>query len=50
MDEGKETAVSIDEAREIYRLVAVRASLLFFILNQLQHINPMYQFSLKVSD
>ncbi|XP_075982942.1 dynein beta chain, ciliary-like [Anticarsia gemmatalis] len=45
--EGKITAVKIDEARERYRRAATRASLLYFILNDLYKINPMYQFSLK---
>ncbi|XP_076000722.1 dynein axonemal heavy chain 11 isoform X3 [Genypterus blacodes] len=45
--EGKVTEVKINEAREHYRPVAVRASLLYFIMNDLNKINPMYQFSLK---
>jgi dynein heavy chain len=47
--EGKETAKKIDVAREVYRPAASRASLLYFILNELNTINPIYQFSLKVS-
>nr|XP_049704637.1 dynein beta chain, ciliary-like [Helicoverpa armigera] len=47
VEEGKITAVKIDEARERYRRAAARASLLYFILNDLYKINPMYQFSLK---
>ncbi|XP_017887523.2 dynein beta chain, ciliary-like [Ceratina calcarata] len=45
--EAKVTAVKIDEAREIYRPVAGRASLLYFVLNDLRKINMLYQFSLK---
>ncbi|CAK9799022.1 Dynein beta chain, ciliary [Anthophora plagiata] len=45
--EAKVTAVKIDEAREIYRPVAARASLLYFVLNDLSKINMLYQFSLK---
>lgn len=45
--EAKATAAKIDEAREIYRPVASRASLLYFILNDLNKINMLYQFSLK---
>ena len=41
------TSAQIDEAREIYRPAAARASLLYFILNELNTINPIYQFSLK---
>lgn len=46
--EAKITEVKINEARENYRPAAERASLLYFILNDLNKINPIYQFSLKV--
>jgi dynein heavy chain len=46
--EAKITSKQIDEAREHYRPAAARASLLYFILNDLNMINPIYQFSLKV--
>ncbi|KAL0281201.1 UNVERIFIED_CONTAM: hypothetical protein PYX00_002260 [Menopon gallinae] len=45
--EAKVTSAKIDEAREHYRPAAARASLLYFILNDLNTINPIYQFSLK---
>ncbi|XP_043280985.1 dynein beta chain, ciliary-like [Venturia canescens] len=45
--EAKITAAKIDEARELYRPAASRASLLYFILNDLNKINMLYQFSLK---
>ncbi|XP_052121255.1 dynein beta chain, ciliary-like [Frankliniella occidentalis] len=45
--EAKITSAKIDEAREHYRPAAARASLLYFILNELNTINPIYQFSLK---
>ncbi|XP_041939413.1 dynein heavy chain 9, axonemal [Alosa sapidissima] len=45
--EAKVTEVKINEAREHYRLAATRASLLYFIMNDLNKIHPMYQFSLK---
>ena len=35
------------QARELYRSSAARASVLYFILNDLNRINPMYQFSVK---
>ena len=47
--EAKITEVKINEARELYRPAAARASLLYFILNDLNKISLMYQFSLKVS-
>ncbi|CAH0405196.1 unnamed protein product [Chilo suppressalis] len=45
--EAKITSQQIDKAREFYRPAAARASLLYFILNDLNTINPIYQFSLK---
>lgn len=47
--EAKITEVEINNARENYRMAATRASLLYFVMNDLYKINPMYQFSLKVS-
>ena len=45
--EAKKTSYEIDKARELYRPAAARASVLYFILNDMNKINPMYQFSLK---
>ena len=39
--------MEISSARENYREAAARAAVLYFILNDLHKINPMYQFSLK---
>lgn len=50
VEQAKITEVQINEAREHYRPAAARASLLYFILNELFRINPMYQFSLKVTN
>lgn len=47
VEEAKSTSVKIDEAREQYRPCAARASLLYFILNDLNRINAIYQFSLE---
>ncbi|KAG5856708.1 hypothetical protein ANANG_G00010770 [Anguilla anguilla] len=47
VDEAKENETKINEARELYRPAAQRASLLYFIICDLRNINPMYQFSLK---
>lgn len=41
------TEAQIDEARESYRPVAYRASLLFFCIIDLATIDPMYQYSLQ---
>ncbi|XP_075210256.1 dynein heavy chain 2, axonemal kl-2 [Lycorma delicatula] len=38
--------VEIDSAREGYRESASRSSVLFFVLNDMSQIDPMYQFSL----
>lgn len=46
-DESRQSAALLDEAREKYRPVATRASILYFVLNDLCKINRMYQFSLK---
>ncbi|KAI4877932.1 hypothetical protein NFI96_006510, partial [Prochilodus magdalenae] len=45
--EAKENELKINAARELYRPVAQRAALLYFIIKDLHHINPMYQYSLK---
>lgn len=45
--EAKITEAEINIAREHYRLVASRAALIYFIMNDLNRIHPMYQFSLK---
>ena len=42
------TETKLNEAREHYRPAAARASLLYFTMNDLHAIHPMYQFSLKV--
>ncbi|NXC72870.1 DYH9 protein, partial [Anhinga anhinga] len=47
VQESKVTEAKINEAREHYRPAAVRASLLYFTMNDLHAIHPMYQFSLK---
>ena len=48
VEQAKTTEEQINKARENYRPAAARASLLYFILNDLYKINPLYQFSLKV--
>jgi dynein heavy chain len=44
---AKITEVEIDEARESYRPVAYRASVLFFCIVELPKLDPMYAFSLQ---
>ncbi|XP_052104325.1 dynein axonemal heavy chain 2-like isoform X7 [Mytilus californianus] len=43
---SEQNEVKIDAAREGYRPSAERASILFFVLNDMGRIDPMYQFSL----
>jgi len=43
---GKETEIGINQAREVYRIVATEASLLYFVMLQLAGVNHMYQYSL----
>ena len=45
--EAKITEKKINETREIYRPVATRSSLLYFLLNDMNQMHPMYQFSLN---
>lgn len=43
---AEETEVRIDTARESYRSAAVRASIAYFVLNDMSRVDPMYQYSL----
>ncbi|KAJ1334726.1 hypothetical protein BSLG_007881 [Batrachochytrium salamandrivorans] len=47
VEEAKRTEKKINETRELYRPVAARSSLLYFLLNDLWQIHPMYQYSLN---
>ncbi|GIQ83503.1 dynein heavy chain, partial [Kipferlia bialata] len=44
---AEETEKMIDVTRSGYKPVAVRASCLFFVLNDMQLVDPMYQYSLQ---
>ena len=44
---AKITALEIDSAREYYRVVAKRGSVLYFVIAELAMIDPMYQYSLE---
>lgn len=47
IEEIRTTSISIDEVRSKYKPVAERGVILYFILNNLNKINSIYQFSLK---
>uniref|UniRef100_A0A8D2N8R8 Dynein axonemal heavy chain 17 n=1 Tax=Zonotrichia albicollis TaxID=44394 RepID=A0A8D2N8R8_ZONAL len=47
VQEFKVTEGRINEAREQYRPAACRAAMLYFTMNELHNVHPMYQFSLK---
>ncbi|KAI8909816.1 dynein heavy chain and region D6 of dynein motor-domain-containing protein [Gorgonomyces haynaldii] len=47
LKEAEETEIQINNAREKYRPVALRGSVLYFVIADLAEIDPMYQFSLK---
>ncbi len=42
---AEETAKKIEAASQLYRPCSVRASVLYFVLNDLSTIDPMYQVS-----
>lgn len=45
--EAEKFSRQIDLTRELYRPTAIRACIIYFIMNDLSKIHPMYQFSLK---
>ena len=47
LESSEQTMKKIDEAREGFRPCGKQASILFFVLSDLNKIDPMYQFSLK---
>ncbi|KAJ8245285.1 hypothetical protein GJAV_G00269100 [Gymnothorax javanicus] len=47
LEEAESTELMIDAAREKYRAVATRGSIMYFVIASLSEIDPMYQFSLK---
>jgi dynein heavy chain len=46
MDQSKLVEVEINETRNLYAIVAVRGSILYFVVADLGGIDPMYQNSL----
>lgn len=47
MIEAEQTAKMINENRENYRTVAIRGSVLYFVIAEIGLINAMYQYSLE---
>ncbi len=47
LSEAEQTELQISTARERYRRVAVRGSVMYFVVAVLADIDPMYQYSLK---
>lgn len=47
LESSEQTMKKIDEAREAFRPCGKQASILFFVLSDLNKIDPMYQFSLS---
>ncbi|KAG7255732.1 hypothetical protein CRUP_020739, partial [Coryphaenoides rupestris] len=47
LEKAETTEQKINAARERYRPVATRGSLMYFVIASLSEIDPMYQFSLK---
>ncbi|TDH16419.1 hypothetical protein EPR50_G00020980 [Perca flavescens] len=47
LEEAEATEIMINAARERYRPVATRGSVMYFVIASLSEIDPMYQFSLK---
>ena len=47
LSEAEVTEEKINTAREKYRSVATRGSVLYFVVASMGEVDPMYQFSLK---
>ena len=47
MEAAVVTKQEIDEARECYRTVATRGSIIYFVIADMAQIDPMYQYSLQ---
>eukprot|EP00983_Pelagomonas_calceolata_P047473 1140658-Pelagomonas_calceolata.AAC.2 len=47
MRDAEDTERAINTAREVYRTVPVRGSILYFVIADLAGIDPMYQYSLS---
>ena len=47
LKEAESTEIMINIAREKYRPIATRGSVMYFVIASLSEIDPMYQYSLK---
>uniref|UniRef100_A0A182NEB2 Dynein heavy chain tail domain-containing protein n=1 Tax=Anopheles dirus TaxID=7168 RepID=A0A182NEB2_9DIPT len=47
LQQAEQTRLAIGNAREIYRSCAVRSALLFQVIGDLHHFNPLYRYSLE---
>ena len=47
IEQSKVTSEEIDRAREEYRSIAKRGSVIYFVISDLSFIDPMYQYSLE---
>ena len=47
LEEAEQTEQKITTAREKYRVVAERGSVMYFVIADMAEVDPMYQFSLK---
>lgn len=47
LKEAEKTEEMISQAREKYRPVATRGSVMYFVVASLAEVDPMYQYSLK---
>lgn len=47
LEEAEKTEVNITQAREKYRCVSAKGSVMYFVVADLALIDPMYQFSLR---
>ena len=47
LTEAESTEIKISAAREKYRPVAMRGSIVYFVIAQLAEVDAMYQYSLK---
>ena len=45
--EAEQTEEKITIAREKYRVIATRGSVMYFVVASMAEVDPMYQFSLK---